>query len=421
MGVYQEKAPQLNQNQPELTQSPERKEFKGETIWRLFENGSINALPVSMAVLNPAGRVVIGNTSYKKLFGLPTEDAEKEVFIQIPAKEGEKNPLDQLIQGEIESHDQQIKLEIENEEKWLKAHITAQEYCEGTRILVTGFSDITDEMVQILDLQQRREQIEENVATVRHDLKNPLQAIRGYGQLLDRSGELDRTVYLADEEGNLKKDEEGNPIKSTISEVAPRVERFVGVARSAAERNFEITQRLQDIEYLPKKESLDMIQVLESSLKRRRKQDQLENINVETRFPESTPQVMADPSYMETIFDNLFINAIHAMDGQSLKRLSVRCKVEETAMIISVSDTGHGILPEDMPKIWNSKYTTKRGTKFEGTGRGLHDVARMVGSHGWTIRVRSLYQKVKEENPELYQFRNHGTIFRIRIPLPVKK
>jgi len=74
-----------------------------------------------------------------------------------------------------------------------------------------------------------------------------------------------------------------------------------------------------------------------------------------------------------------------------------------------------------MPKIWNSKYTTKRGTKFEGTGRGLHDVARMVGSHGWTIRVRSLYQKVKEENPELYQFRNHGTIFRIRIPLPVKK
>src|SRR3989338_8818947 len=107
------------------------------------------------------------------------------------------------------------------------------------------------------------------------------------------------------EERNLKKDEEGNPIKSTISEVAPRVERFVGVARSAAERNFEITQRLQDIEYLPKKESLYMIQVLESSLKRRRKQDQLENINVETRFPESTPQVMADPSYMETIFDNL--------------------------------------------------------------------------------------------------------------------
>ncbi|MGA2191880.1 MAG: ATP-binding protein [Nitrospirota bacterium] len=90
-----------------------------------------------------------------------------------------------------------------------------------------------------------------------------------------------------------------------------------------------------------------------------------------------------DPNQMERVFINLFTNAIDAMNGKG--ELAVRVSDESGAVRITVSDTGPGIPPERVEKIFEPFYTTKD----RGTGLGLAIVFNIVGRHGGDIRARN--------------------------------
>ncbi len=111
---------------------------------------------------------------------------------------------------------------------------------------------------------------------------------------------------------------------------------------------------------------------------------------------ESPVLVSADPDQMEQVFNNLFINAVDAMQGQGELSASVR-KADE-AVAIRVSDTGRGIPRESIDKIFEPFFTTKD----KGTGLGLAIVYNIIKKHYGNIRVES------EEGK--------GTVFTITLP-----
>jgi signal transduction histidine kinase/CheY-like chemotaxis protein/uncharacterized protein YigA (DUF484 family) len=106
-------------------------------------------------------------------------------------------------------------------------------------------------------------------------------------------------------------------------------------------------------------------------------------------FAESLPVVHSDRSQLDRVFINLIKNAMEAMHEVEDKRLFIwgREADEPGFVVVDVTDSGHGIPPEIMDKIWMAFYTTKgdRG----GTGLGLAACAQIVGQLGGKITVES--------------------------------
>ena len=93
----------------------------------------------------------------------------------------------------------------------------------------------------------------------------------------------------------------------------------------------------------------------------------------------------ADPELMRRVLANLIDNAAEAMEGSPVRQLRVATRVESDgdAVEIEVSDSGHGISPEDKLKLFLPHFSTKD----RGTGLGLAIASRIIAEHNGTIRV----------------------------------
>ena len=118
---------------------------------------------------------------------------------------------------------------------------------------------------------------------------------------------------------------------------------------------------------------------------------------------ETLPPVMADRETLRSVFTNLVINGLQAIDGGGGKIGIQLSKVDSNRVLIEVSDTGKGIAPEDISKVFEPYYSTKE----TGTGLGLAIVRKVVEDHGGTVTVRSK--------------QGSGTTFTITLPVNIKK
>jgi signal transduction histidine kinase len=107
-------------------------------------------------------------------------------------------------------------------------------------------------------------------------------------------------------------------------------------------------------------------------------------VTIKSECPDNLPEVNADPGMLRQALLNLAINACHAMpDGGTLRiacRATSRRRVE-----IDVEDTGIGIAPENLGRIFDLYFTTKE----KGSGIGLSMVYRIVQLHDGEVEVQS--------------------------------
>ena len=117
---------------------------------------------------------------------------------------------------------------------------------------------------------------------------------------------------------------------------------------------------------------------------------------VEIRGP--IPAVQVDKDQITQVLLNIALNGLDAM-GQGGK-LTARCFMarDKKHIIIEIEDTGHGIPKEELPRIFDPFYTTKK----TGTGLGLSLAHRIVENHGGTLSVKNTG--------------GSGTTFRITLP-----
>ena len=111
--------------------------------------------------------------------------------------------------------------------------------------------------------------------------------------------------------------------------------------------------------------------------------------------------VSADSVQINRAIQNVMINALQA-SAEKKGSVSVDCTPKEFYVDIRVQDTGAGITPEQMNKIFDPYFTTKQGKS--GTGLGLYITKKVVEDHNGSIKVDS--------TPDV------GTTFTIRLPLP---
>src|ERR1051326_8174534 len=113
-------------------------------------------------------------------------------------------------------------------------------------------------------------------------------------------------------------------------------------------------------------------------------------IEVRPQFGSEHIGIHADRQKLRQVFLNLITNASDAMPKGGTLTLTARHESLDDGkpgVTIEVSDTGHGIPPEVLPKVMDAFFTTKEEGK--GTGLGLAICRRIVQEHGGTIRIKS--------------------------------
>jgi signal transduction histidine kinase len=110
------------------------------------------------------------------------------------------------------------------------------------------------------------------------------------------------------------------------------------------------------------------------------------SISIRTELAEDLPKVVADRVQLQQVFMNLMLNGIDAMKEVSGgSELTIRSEAENGQLMISVADTGVGLLKEQAEQIFRAFFTTKD----HGTGMGLPISRSIIESHGGRLWATS--------------------------------
>ena len=111
------------------------------------------------------------------------------------------------------------------------------------------------------------------------------------------------------------------------------------------------------------------------------------SVSILTELSEDLPRVVADRVQLQQVLMNLMLNGIEAMqDTKTERQLTIRSLMAERGqLLISVTDTGVGVPPEQADQIFNAFFSTKA----QGTGMGLSISRSIVESHGGRLWATS--------------------------------
>ncbi len=196
-------------------------------------------------------------------------------------------------------------------------------------------------------------------ASVAHEVKNPIAGIVGYAQIGQASDTLEQAV-----------------------------ESFKIIEKAAWRAN-EILQsllqfaRVDQQDYAP----VDVVAILEGAVGLLRHQLMSKQIRVEMTAAPGLPHVLGNSGQLQQVFVNLVMNAGQAMQGGPKRVLTIATSLQGENLAITISDTGTGMTPEVIDKIFTPFFTTK--PRGQGTGLGLSVSQRLVKQHHGAIQVRS--------------------------------
>jgi PAS domain S-box-containing protein len=232
---------------------------------------------------------------------------------------------------------------------------------DGHKYFTVILRDITESM-RLQDQLRQAERLAEMgtlASGMAHEIGTPMNVILGRAEQLMRKTQEEAT-------------------KKSLEVIVAQVERITKIMnqlltfarrKPSERRRANLGQTLDDC-----------LEVLQERIRRMR-------IKIESNYETTLHpvHVLADPDQMSQVFLNLFINAIHAMpDGGTLRISLERINSHVKAV---VTDTGHGIPKDDLPKIFVPFFTTKE--VGQGTGLGLTVVHGIIQEHGGSIEVES--------------------------------
>ncbi|MEK6408725.1 MAG: ATP-binding protein [Acidobacteriota bacterium] len=253
----------------------------------------------------------------------------------------------------------------------------ASQKVEGALCLMTDLTEVI-ELRERMKLKDNLANLGEMAAGLAHEFKNSLATIHGYVQLLDAQAE--RPSSHAD--------------RRVTFDAALNETRLL----SKLVTDFLNFARPQDLSLV----KVDVRSILDSCVNEAR--PHLTGNAIEVKVEGEFSQLAGDESLLRRVFINLLRNAAEAIDPHSLKKTIVITGAIDAApdrryAHVRFSDTGGGISPEDLSRIFIPFFTTKS----RGYGIGLALVQKILVAHGGDVSVE--------------RSDSAGTIFHCRLPL----
>ncbi len=221
--------------------------------------------------------------------------------------------------------------------------------------LARAFNDMADEL-------ENSEQIKNDfISSVSHELRTPLTAIKGWSETLESGYEPE----------TFKKG------MKVITGETRRLEQMV--------EDLLDFSRMQSGRFTLQTTTLDLIAELEDALLLYVDKAKKENILLSYNEPEFMCAVEGDKNRLRQVFVNIIDNALkYTEPGGSIEIIAEK---NDSAVIVSVSDTGAGIAPEDLPRVKQKFYKANK-TKH-GSGIGLAVADEIITRHGGVLDITS--------------------------------
>ncbi|MEB3288242.1 MAG: ATP-binding protein [Vampirovibrionales bacterium] len=244
-----------------------------------------------------------------------------------------------------------------------------------------GFICLLGDISASKELERHKETY---VATLTHDLKTPLLA-----------QEMVLDSLLSGATGNISESQEKllYASKQSIHDLLDMVSDSLLFYKLESNHGISITKSQQSINALIQ-EVLDPIQPLATS----------RGLKFEVHTPKEAPRVWVDATQIKRVFRNVISNAISYAQRDTIIRINIST-TEDSRLQVQITNVGKGILPQELPRIFEKHYSLSRKFKQIGTGLGLYISKRIVELHNGKIWATS--EPDKETN------------FYIELPMPV--
>ncbi|MFH2004274.1 MAG: HAMP domain-containing sensor histidine kinase, partial [Bacteroidota bacterium] len=222
------------------------------------------------------------------------------------------------------------------------------------------------------------------VSMVAHELKAPVAAVQGFLNLL-----LDEKMELSEEKKKDFLSRSENRLKSLLT----LVNDLLDISR------MEMKTKQRELKDIDIKECIDStIDLLQFESAKR-------NISVTTSYAKDLPMLHADQNEITRMFTNIISNAVkYNIDNGTI---NINVSLIKNYVSIKVTDTGIGLKPEEITKLFSEFFRAKNENTrgISGTGLGLTIVKRIIDSYHGKIEVESEYGK--------------GTTFSIFLPINI--
>jgi PAS domain S-box-containing protein len=257
--------------------------------------------------------------------------------------------------------------------------------------------DVTDLEVELINLKGKKRfcilnlSMEKDINSasyvqgILHDITNQKKNERAtlLAEKLAATGRLVRTL--------------AHEVRNPLSNIHMSLEQLVGLTRDEDRIYLDIIdrngKRINDLitELLtsskPAEMALERIvaqNAIDESLAAAVDRLTLKQIRLKLHYPETPCYIRGDLGKLKIALLNIIINAIEAMDGQT-RELKIVLSCNEESNVIEISDTGCGIPQENLSKLFEPFFTSKRN----GIGLGLASTLNILQAHNATVEVRS--------------------------------
>jgi len=362
-----------------------------ETLFNTIEDGVL--------VADDQGRVIYFNQAAARLIGLPPDAEALHIADILPEADWETiSRADHAGGARVLRHEFEIHYPRPRFLRLYAAPLDGEAtgssgvaliLHDATEARQRTFEAIESERVQALTLL---------AASVAHEIGNPLNALHIHLQLMER--EL-RKLNVRASPNLLRARPRSQDFAAEMeaAEVSRKLQQYLDVAKGEIHRlDYIVTQFLQAIRPAPLQLRLASLNdIVEKTLALLRPEIENRGVTVRTKLSRNLSATPLDATQMQQVLVNLVKNAMQAMTTGGT--LTLQTGETSDGVWVGVADTGSGIPQEQINRVFEPFYTTKK----KGSGLGLMIVQRIVRAHNGRIEVESRVGR--------------GTTFRIWLPL----
>jgi two-component system, NtrC family, nitrogen regulation sensor histidine kinase NtrY len=352
---------QIDQFTRNLQQAVQELERRRQLIATVLEN-----IPTGVISLDGSGAILRVNSSVSRIFGGGNAESNTlEGLLGLDAARTVQYLMRRSLRMGV------VSREIETVVAGRVLHLAVTVSSLGPRRANTGYVLVLDDLTEVLRAQKSAAW-QEVARRIAHEIKNPLTPIQLSAQRLSR--------YIGKREaspgpGPTATDSE---LTNLVQECSVLIEREVSTL-AALVNEFSQFVRFPTAKLSPTDANTIVHEAVGVFAGR------LDGITLKTNLSEHLPTVRADGGLLRSVVVNLIDNAAEALEGSTCREIVISTKAlsDAESIEICVSDTGHGISPEDKDKLFLPHFSTKD----RGTGLGLAIAARIVAEHGGSIQV----------------------------------
>lgn len=388
---------------------------------RTFLETLFNTIEDGVLVVDETGRVLYFNQAAGRLLGLQPASTEGQPISRIlPELDWEKlSGSDRRGGSRLTRHEFELQYPRPRFVSLYAAPLDGEAIgSSGVALILHDATEARQRTNEAIE-SERIQALTLLAASVAHEIGNPLNALHIHLQLMERelgrlrpSVDVSRPAPLASS-GRSAAERKRNGLRTGPTPVAApaaamdperldRIERYLEVCKGEISRlDYIITQFLQAIRpSVPQLRNVSVNDVAQEAVELLRPEIENRGVTIREKLARSLPPSPIDPAQIKQVLVNLIKNALHAMTRGGV--LTIETGTSADGVVLSVGDTGAGIPPDQLNRIFEPFYTTKK----KGSGLGLMIVQRIVREHRGRLNVESHV--------------GQGSVFRIWLPLHEK-